>query len=283
MISLLYCGNDKVFRGLLISALSVAVHTAEPLDVHVVTMDLSDKNPAFRPLTEAHCAFLEEVLREYHPASHVTCHEIREMFLSELAESPNLDSVYTPYTLCRLFCDKLPMPDRVVYLDTDTAAIGDIRPLFDFDMGGCEFAGALDYLGKVFINPRYINAGVLLLDLAKIRETGFFAQARALLAVKKLPFPDQDAINRLAKKKCFLPRGFNEQRRMRKDTVIRHFSKSIRWLPFYHTVNIKPWDTQRLHSVYHTYEFDNVLAVYERKFAEWEAREKESADCLSFV
>ena len=105
MISLLYCGNDKVFRGLLISAISVAAHTTEPLDVHVVTMDLSDCNPAFRPLTEAHCAFLEETLRAYHAESCVTRHEIREMFLSELAESPNLDSVYTPYTLCRLFCD----------------------------------------------------------------------------------------------------------------------------------------------------------------------------------
>lgn len=27
MISLLYCGNDRVFRGLLISLLSVASHT----------------------------------------------------------------------------------------------------------------------------------------------------------------------------------------------------------------------------------------------------------------
>ena len=270
MISLLYCGNDKVFRGLLISLLSVAAHTTGPLDVSLVTMDLTEKNPAFRPLTEEHRAFLEETLRAYHAESRVTRYDITEMFLAEMAESPNLGTVYTPYTLCRLFCDKLPMPDRVLYLDTDTAAIGDIRPLFTYDMNGCEFAGVLDYLGKVFINPRYINAGVLLLDLAKIRETGFFERARRLVASKKMPFPDQDAVNRLAKKKCFLPRGFNEQRRMRKDTVIRHFSKSIRWLPFYHTVNIKPWEIERLHEVYHTYEFDDVLAVYEQKYAEWE-------------
>lgn len=55
----------------------------------------------------------------------------------------------------------------MLYLDTDTAAIGDIRPLFEYGMNGCEYAGALDYLGRVFINPRYINAGVLLLDLGK--------------------------------------------------------------------------------------------------------------------
>lgn len=45
MISLLYCGNDRVFRGLLISLLSVASHTQEALDVHLLTMDLTDKIP----------------------------------------------------------------------------------------------------------------------------------------------------------------------------------------------------------------------------------------------
>lgn len=57
---------------------------------------------------------------------------------------------------------------------------------------------------------------------------------------------------------------------MRKDTVIRHFSKSIRWLPFYHTVNVKPWEIDRLHTIYHTYEFDDVLAEYQTKMQEWE-------------
>ena len=264
MISLLYCGNDKVFRGLLISLLSVASHTREALDVHLLTMDLTDRNPAFRPITEEQSIFLEKILHEKHPESRI------ELFLSEMKDSPNLDSVYTPYTLLRLFSDLLPLPERVLYLDTDTAAIGDVRPLFEYDMKDCEYAGALDYLGKVFINPRYINAGVLLLDLEKIRQTGFFKKARGLVAEKKLPFPDQDAVNRLAKKKCFLPRGYNEQRRMRKDTVIRHFSKSIRWLPFYHTVNVKPWEIDRLHTIYHTYEFDDVLAEYQTKMQDWE-------------
>lgn len=270
MISLLYCGNDKVFRGLLISLLSVAAHTTEALDVHLLTMDLTDRNPAFRPITEEQSIFIGKALREKHSESRVTRYDIREMFLTDMQDSPNIDSVYTPYTLLRLFSDLLPLPDRVLYLDTDTAAIGDIRPLFEYDMKDCEYAGALDYLGKVFINPRYINAGVLLLDLRKIRETGFFRKARALVAEKKLPFPDQDAVNRLTKKKCFLPRGYNEQRRMRSDTVIRHFSKSIRWLPFYHTVNVKPWEIDRLHDIYHTYEFDDVLAEYQKKMQEWE-------------
>ena len=71
MISLLYCGNDKVFRGLLISLLSVASHTREALDVHLLTMDLTDRNPAFRPITEEQSIFLEKILHEKHPESRI--------------------------------------------------------------------------------------------------------------------------------------------------------------------------------------------------------------------
>jgi len=60
------------------------------------------------------------------------------------------------------------------------------------------------------------------------------------------------------------------ERRVGKDTFIRHFSKSIRWLPFYHTVNVKPWEIDRLHTIYHTYEFDDVLAEYQTKMQDWE-------------
>ena len=80
MISLVYCGNDRVFRGLLISLLSVASHTQEALDVYLLTMDLTDKNPAFRPITEEQSAFLEKILREKHPESRITRYDIRELF-----------------------------------------------------------------------------------------------------------------------------------------------------------------------------------------------------------
>ena len=37
--------------------------------------------------------------------------------------------------------------------------------------------------------------------------------------------PDQSALDRLTSSKLLLPRKFNEQRSLRKDTVIKHFNK----------------------------------------------------------
>ncbi|MGN1095126.1 MAG: glycosyltransferase family 8 protein [Eubacteriales bacterium] len=259
MISLLYCGNENVFKGLLISAVSAASKASEPLDVHVITMDLSDINPSFVPINECQAEFIEKILQSKAPGSKITVHDASSLFRAEMLDSPNMENFYTPYALLRLFADEIELPEKILYLDTDTVAYRDIAPLFHEDTKGCDFAGIRDYLGKFFINPNYINTGVLLLDMKKIRESGLFKKARHFCATKKTAFPDQDAINRLVSKKCFLKRKYNEQRRMKKDTVIRHFSKTLRLLPYFHTLNIKPWDIDGLHEKYKTYEFDDIL------------------------
>lgn len=63
MISLLYCGNNKIFKGLLISVVSIAKNTKEPLDVHIMTMDLQNKNPSFIPLSKDSVEYIETVIK----------------------------------------------------------------------------------------------------------------------------------------------------------------------------------------------------------------------------
>ena len=261
-VSLVYCGNSGVFDGLIISLLSICNHTGRPLHVHVLTMDLTRVSDRFTPLDASRADFLRQMLQSKNADSRLTLYDLSDEFWSVMSDSPNMNTSYTPYTLLRLFCDLLPLPDRVLYLDTDTVAAGDIGPLFDWDMQDCDYAAVRDYLGGKFIGPSYVNAGVLLFDLSRIRKSGLLEKARRFCAEKKTFFPDQDAINRLGKDKCMLPRSFNEQYKMQPDTVIRHFSKTIRWFPFFHTLNIKPWDIDGLHRVYGTYEFDEVLAEY---------------------
>ncbi|MBQ8404541.1 MAG: glycosyltransferase family 8 protein [Clostridia bacterium] len=260
MISLLYCGNEKVFKGLLISALSIAENTEEALDVHVLTMDLREENPAFRPINTAQAKFIEAALQKENSESRVVLHDATELFRKMMADSPNMENFYTPYAFLRLFADEIEgMPERIIYLDTDTVARGDISPLFAFDLCGCDYAGAKDFLGKFFINPRYINSGVLLLNIKQIRKSGLFRKARMFCATKKTAFPDQDAINRLVSRKCFFPSRFNEQYAVRKDTVVRHFSKTLRLFPFFHTINVKPWDIDGIHKKFKTHEFDEII------------------------
>ena len=174
-----------------------------------------------------------------------------------------------------LFADKIPnIPSRILYLDTDTIMHGDISPVFETDIENYEFGAAIDFLGKFFIRYNYQNAGVLLLNMDKIRETGLFEKARNLVRRKKMAFPDQDALNKLVLKKKFISTKYNEQRMLHKKTVVHHFCKSIRWFPFFHTVNIKPWEVEKVKKVYKLHCYDDVLAEYQTRINNLKIGEK---------
>lgn len=72
-------------------------------------------------------------------------------------------------------------------------------------------------LRKYILYYNYINAGVLLLNMKMIRETGGrFSAARELIKSRKLLFADQSAIVRSTSKKKMLPQKFNDQKFLHK-------------------------------------------------------------------
>ena len=124
--------------------------------------------------------------------------------------------------------------------------------------------GSLDYYGKWFFKNKkikfnYINSGVLLLNLAKIRETGLFKNARKMCQNKRMFMPDQSSLNKLSVSKKIEKRKYNEQRRLKKDTVFQHFTTSFRLLPFFHKVTIKPWNIEKVHKRLKIFEYDDIL------------------------
>ena len=103
---------------------------------------------------------------------------------------------------------------------------------------------------------------MLLMNLKKIRENKLFDKVKKMCVEKKMSFPDQSALNKCTKQKLYLPRKFNEQGNLRKDTVIQHFSKRIKWLPFFHTQNVKPWQIDLVHSKYKWHQYDDIYKIY---------------------
>ena len=273
MLPIMYCGNDKVFDGMLISLLSVTKHCKEPLDVYVLTMDLRELNEKYCPVEKAHIDFLEKQIKKVNAESRIHLCDLTEPFKKEMSDCPNLQTNYGPYTLARLFADYIEdIPSLILYMDTDTIAHDDISSVFQTDMAGYEYAAAIDYLGKFFLHYDYQNAGVLLLNMALIKQNGFFARVREYCRTHKMYFPDQTALNRVVTKKKFFSTRYNEQRMLHKNTVIQHFSKSIRLWPFYHTINIKPWEIERMHNIYKIHEYDDVLEEYVVLKKEFEKR-----------
>ena len=101
--------------------------------------------------------------------------------------------------------------DRILYLDPDILVIGELRPLYDLEMGdhlyaACIHRGLVDLSTPVnklrlstYGTEGYFNSGVLLMNLPLIREGvspqdifGYVEKNRQLLIL-----PDQDVLNGL--------------------------------------------------------------------------------------
>lgn len=265
MKNILFSGNEKVFDGMLTCMLSILMRTesTEPFCFFIFTMDVSHLRADYRPVSGQQARYLEEVAKTYNPKNQVRRIDVTELYQQEFAGCPNEGAYCSPYTLLRLLADLIPdVPDKLLYLDVDLLFQHDISLLYDIDVRGYEYAAARDHYGKYLLNPNYINAGVLLLNMKRIKETCLFEKARELLRKKKLLFADQDAIYRNTTSKKMLPQRFNDQKFLHKHTVVRHFSKRLFYLPYPHTANIKQWDVSRIHRVFHYYQFDDVLYEY---------------------
>ncbi len=264
MINLLFCGNGYVFDGVMTTLLSIEKHCKEPLTAYVYTMDVSYLNPKFTPIEDDQVQFIDRMLKETNPNSRAIKVDVTELYKSELGGSPNEGSYCTPYTLLRLLADKVEgMPeDKLLYLDIDLLVNDDIRKLYDIDISEYEYAAARDHYGKKFLYEDYINAGVLLFNMKKIRETGLLVKARKMINEKHMVFSDQSAIYNCTTKKLLLSQRFNDQKWLKKDTIIRHFCKTLKLLPYPRTVNIKPWKVSDIHRVFGCYHFDDVLYEY---------------------
>lgn len=264
MINIMLAGNSRVFDGVLTCALSIFMRNRndEAMNFYVLTMDVSHIKPEYTPITEKQINFLDRTAKKYNKDNSFTRIDVTELYREEFDGCPNENAYCSPYTLIRLFADRLPLPDKILYLDADIMFNRDIHLLYDIDVSDVEYAAARDHYGKYLVNPNYINAGVILMNLGKMRGTGILTSARKLLREKKLPFADQSALIRSTTARKLLPQRFNDQKFLHKHTVVRHFSKRLFYLPYPHTENIKQWDVSRVHRVFGYYNFDDVLYEY---------------------
>ena len=264
MINILFSGNSYVFDGVMTTLLSIEKYCKEPITAYVFTMDVSYLNPKFTPIEDDVIEFIDKMLKDTNPESRCIKVDVTDLYKKELGGSPNEGSYCTPFTLLRLLADKVEgMPeDKLLYLDIDLLINDDIRKLYDLDITDYEYAAARDHYGKKILYPDYINAGVLLFNMKKIRETGLLEKARKMINEKHMVFSDQSAIYNCTTKKLLLSQRFNDQKWLKKDTIIRHFCKTLKLLPYPRTVNIKPWKVSDIHKVFGCYHFDDVLYEY---------------------
>lgn len=264
MINILLCGNKKVFDGALTQLISMTNRTEETIHVFIMTMHLERLRDDFVSMTDEQIDFLNSVIQKRNPGNLVKKLDVTELYEKEFHRCVNETAYCTPYTLLRLLADMIPeLPDKLLYLDIDIMIANDIRQLWDIDVTDYEYAAVKEKYGCWLIRPDYFNAGMLLMNMAKIRETGLLVRARELIRTKKLLFADQSAIFQSTTRKKLIPRIYNEQSKFnKKDTVVCHFCKRLMFLPYPHTENYKQWQVEEIHKYLHCHAFDADLEEY---------------------
>ena len=115
-------------------------------------------------------------------------------------DGPNARKRWSWMALMKLALPEVfPELGRVLWLDVDTIVRKDIGELFGTDLEGCYIAAAEEPMRSK--RPfRYFNAGVMVMDLTRLRD----GKAKDLIRLANghpMDFPDQDAINLLCQGK----------------------------------------------------------------------------------
>ena len=274
MINLLLCGNKKVFDGALTELISITNKTKETITCYIFTMDVSRIKEDYTCIEDKQIEFLNEVVKSKNKENKVLKIDVTDLYEKEFGNCKNETAYCTPYTLLRLLADLVPnIPDKLLYLDIDMMAGDDISKLYNIDISEYEYAAVREKYGRWLIRPDYINAGMLLLNMKKIKETGLLEKARNLIRTKKMLFADQDAIFKATTRKLLLPGKFNEQSKFnKKGTVICHFCKRLMFRPYPHTENYKQWNIEEIHKVLRCHAFDEDLEEYLKLKKQFEER-----------
>ena len=120
--------------------------------------------------------------------------DVHDLYMEYLDNSVNRETGFTPFTALRLLADiALPYVDDLWYFDCDVAITGNIESYYhEYIRKNCEYGAyvtpeACDGKGEMV-------AGVMFMNLRKMRETNFLETARRNYNTNEYRFPDQYAI-----------------------------------------------------------------------------------------
>ena len=173
-------------------------------------------------------------------------------------------------TYYRIFLGSILPPEieKILYLDCDMIVTGDLRPLWDIDISGVTVAAVEDMWGARPENYErlhypaeygYFNAGLLLMNIARMRSTDFERRAVEYLGehVDEFTMYDQDLLNAmLHTDKLFIAErwnvqdGFLRRRRATRMTprALEHLDSEIaNAVVVHYTGSKKPWHYKSVH------------------------------------
>lgn len=181
-----------------------------------------------------------------HPRCEVRFHQVDAAAFSEFPIPPELEHVTREMYYRYILPDVLGDESRTIYSDVDVIVAGDIRPLWEMDLKGNLVAAVSEGAAGEFKkrlqgltdDPPYFYSGLLLMDLAALREGGYPRRLmeNTVRYARRIAWPDQDIINITLRGRILQlgPEWDGISVRyspLRKDIVIWHFPGFV----------LKPW------------------------------------------
>ena len=270
-MNILYCGDKGISRGVLVSILSLLMRGKKNNIYNIYIMTI--KYERVNPFEEKTAKFLDEVVKKYNKKSFVKLIDATDVFTKNLPKK-NMGSYFTPCSMLRLYLGQiteLKKLDRVLYLDYDVLARGDIKEFYDTDLNAVQAAGVLDIYGKNFYHYHglftfdYMNSGVMLFNVSECIKTGMFEKAVSLCVKRWMMLADQAALNKSIERRKLMPRKYNEQaERPKADTVLHHFSNNFKFWPYFRVQKVKPFEIEKVHEVLRINEYDDIFDEYNK-------------------
>ena len=208
MKAAVYAGTKNLYSDMVTAAKSLAKHSSVDIIYFLIE---DDKFPYYIP------SFVKTInvsKQKYFPS-----------------KGPNVYKKWTYMTLMRCTLTKyFPKLDKILWLDIDTIVQDNIDDLWNLDMNDYYAAGCLEP-EKSTENP-YINAGVMMINLKKLREDNMDDALIKALNTKTYQFADQDCINELCRNKILIiPSTYNanDYTEPCENSKIRHFAAEQNW------------------------------------------------------
>lgn len=267
-IKIVYACNDAYFDGLYLSILSIVRRTKTPIQFYLLSADCAYLKPSYKILSKKHQKILIDLVKKYNKKNSFTLIDCKKEYERFIKGGKNEKTKFSPYTTFRLLLKQFPVfTGKVLYIDIDTMACDDVAKLYKQDVKNYDFGVVIDRLGHVWHGKTCFNAGIMLFNMDRIRRNDFIDKSLHYLKTRKLHFCDQSAM-RLAKPHfIYLPRKFNEQGDIRKDTVIKHFCARFKGWPKYH--NIKQWHLNQIHRIKNIDVFKEDFKIFKRESKKW--------------
>lgn len=128
-----------------------------------------------------------------------------EKYITEY--SPNYNTKYTRMTLVRCYFSKILNEEKILYIDADAIVVDNIKELWNIELNNKALAGVKEggewskHLGIEGMDDKYINSGVMLMNLELIRKEKLDEAMIDLINKNYYAYPDQDVINIVCKDK----------------------------------------------------------------------------------